>query len=236
MNLHEIIIYTSSNDVLETYPHKNIQTYPTQIFFMHIKSQVAFIYVYEIENRMDKRPLWFTIKMISTSLWIYSNIFYVLCFFFQWRDHWMQAIYYPNQPLSVQKGQNVKIISSHDEYSLWFNVESNNRYWYKVKSEFRNQNLTPVPNFTVRGEVWTTEFNYYRNSNNSNTGPACTCGVHVVYSRSQIGMLNDPQRRTLYHRLLKQVADFYQATALSAESLDHSPLHLQFTTDSRQSL
>lgn len=47
----------------------------------------------------------------------------------QWRDHWMQAIYYPNQPLSVQKGDKVKVISSHDEYSLWFNVQQTNRYW-----------------------------------------------------------------------------------------------------------
>lgn len=46
----------------------------------------------------------------------------------QWRDHWMQAIYYPNQPLSVQKGDKVKVISSHDEYSLWFNVQPTNRY------------------------------------------------------------------------------------------------------------
>lgn len=47
----------------------------------------------------------------------------------QWRDHWMQAIYYPNQPLSVQKCDKVKVISSHDEYSLWFNVQPTNRYW-----------------------------------------------------------------------------------------------------------
>ncbi|XP_062594524.1 protein arginine N-methyltransferase 7-like [Saccostrea cucullata] len=86
----------------------------------------------------------------------------------QWRDHWMQAIFYPNQPLSVQKGENVKVISNHDEYSLWFNVQSKNR----------NSNL--------------------------NMGPACTCGMHVTYSRSQIGMLNDPHRKDIYYNLLKQ--------------------------------
>ncbi|KAK6185183.1 hypothetical protein SNE40_007471 [Patella caerulea] len=40
----------------------------------------------------------------------------------QWRDHWMQAIYYPSLPLSVDVNQNIKILSSHDEYSLWFEV------------------------------------------------------------------------------------------------------------------
>ncbi|KAL4234504.1 Protein arginine N-methyltransferase 7 [Mactra antiquata] len=40
----------------------------------------------------------------------------------QWRDHWMQAIYYPYSRLTVSKGEIIKIISKHDEYSLWFDV------------------------------------------------------------------------------------------------------------------
>ncbi|XP_060073824.1 protein arginine N-methyltransferase 7-like [Ylistrum balloti] len=40
----------------------------------------------------------------------------------QWRDHWMQAIYYPSTPLEVKKEEEVKVISYHDEYSLWFEV------------------------------------------------------------------------------------------------------------------
>lgn len=87
----------------------------------------------------------------------------------QWRDHWMQAIYYPNQPLSVQKGDKVKVISSHDEYSLWFNVQQTNSA-----------------------------------ESGDNMGPACSCGMHVSYSRSQIGMLNDPHRRHIYYSLLKE--------------------------------
>lgn len=87
----------------------------------------------------------------------------------QWRDHWMQAIYYPNQPLSVQKGDKVKVISSHDEYSLWFNVQPTNRA-----------------------------------DSSDNMGPACSCGMHMSYSRSQIGMLNDPHRRDIYYSLLKE--------------------------------
>ena len=42
----------------------------------------------------------------------------------QWRDHWMQAIYYPYTELSVTLGDKVKLISNHDEYSLWFDVAS----------------------------------------------------------------------------------------------------------------
>ena len=36
----------------------------------------------------------------------------------------MQAIYYPYTHLPVAKGDEVKVISKHDEYSLWFDVRS----------------------------------------------------------------------------------------------------------------
>ncbi|XP_064611177.1 protein arginine N-methyltransferase 7-like [Liolophura sinensis] len=41
----------------------------------------------------------------------------------QWRDHWMQAIYYPNVRRSVQKGETITLVSNHDDYSLWFDVQ-----------------------------------------------------------------------------------------------------------------
>lgn len=37
-----------------------------------------------------------------------------------WRDHWMQAIFYPAQPSNVKKNEKVRIICQHDEYSMWF--------------------------------------------------------------------------------------------------------------------
>lgn len=39
-----------------------------------------------------------------------------------WRDHWMQAVYYLPSPVPVKQGQELTLISSHDEYSLWFNL------------------------------------------------------------------------------------------------------------------
>ncbi|KAL1517658.1 hypothetical protein ABEB36_001395 [Hypothenemus hampei] len=41
-----------------------------------------------------------------------------------WRDHWMQAIYYFPQEVSVKTNQEVHLISCHDEYSLWFNLST----------------------------------------------------------------------------------------------------------------
>jgi protein arginine N-methyltransferase 7 len=40
----------------------------------------------------------------------------------QWRDHWMQAIYYPVTQLEVKADQTFTLHSFHDEYSLWFDV------------------------------------------------------------------------------------------------------------------
>ncbi len=39
-----------------------------------------------------------------------------------WRDHWMQAVYYPISSTKCRAGQEVSLVSNHDEYSLWFDV------------------------------------------------------------------------------------------------------------------
>ncbi|XP_067002543.2 protein arginine N-methyltransferase 7 isoform X2 [Anabrus simplex] len=39
-----------------------------------------------------------------------------------WRDHWLQAVYYLPQEVEVKQGEELTLISSHDEYSLWFNL------------------------------------------------------------------------------------------------------------------
>ncbi|XP_078602740.1 protein arginine N-methyltransferase 7-like [Branchiostoma floridae x Branchiostoma japonicum] len=41
----------------------------------------------------------------------------------QWRDHWMQALYFNHQSIPVEKGQQVALHGRHDEYSLWFQVQ-----------------------------------------------------------------------------------------------------------------
>ncbi|XP_045766550.1 protein arginine N-methyltransferase 7-like isoform X2 [Maniola jurtina] len=40
-----------------------------------------------------------------------------------WRDHWMQAVYYLPQEITVQKDSEVSLVSCQDEYSLWFYLE-----------------------------------------------------------------------------------------------------------------
>lgn len=41
-----------------------------------------------------------------------------------WRDHWMQAIYFPPNPLHLTAGQFFHLISTHGEFSWWFSLAS----------------------------------------------------------------------------------------------------------------
>lgn len=40
----------------------------------------------------------------------------------KWRDHWMQAIYFPKNYLNLQENDEFYLNCNHDEYSLWFDV------------------------------------------------------------------------------------------------------------------
>lgn len=43
-----------------------------------------------------------------------------------WRDHWMQALYYLPVDVSIDtKGMKLELNGYHDEYSLWFALNSN---------------------------------------------------------------------------------------------------------------
>jgi len=39
-----------------------------------------------------------------------------------WRDHWMQAVYYPQSRTVATKGEPVSLVACHDEYSMWFDL------------------------------------------------------------------------------------------------------------------
>ena len=53
-------------------------------------------------------------------MFLYSNSFPIL--FQAWRDHWMQAIYYPiSKPDPCDK---MFLTSNHDEYSYWFDIST----------------------------------------------------------------------------------------------------------------
>ena len=46
----------------------------------------------------------------------------------QWRDHWMQAVYYVTSRVTVSASHQFTLHSFHDEYRLWFDVSQHSRY------------------------------------------------------------------------------------------------------------
>ena len=40
----------------------------------------------------------------------------------EWRDHWMQGIYFLNKPLQVKKGERLSVQTTHDDFAFWFDV------------------------------------------------------------------------------------------------------------------
>ncbi|XP_044271896.1 protein arginine N-methyltransferase 7 isoform X2 [Tribolium madens] len=89
-----------------------------------------------------------------------------------WRDHWMQAIYYLPQEITIEKDTEMHLVSSHDEFSLWFNV---------------------------RLDLRLTDADYVK--------PICECGLHMTFSRTRIGQINDSTRNKKYISLLEKCID-----------------------------
>lgn len=47
-----------------------------------------------------------------------------LCVVFQWRDHWMQSVYFLPVESSVSDGEELRLTVCHDDYSLWYSLQS----------------------------------------------------------------------------------------------------------------
>lgn len=97
-----------------------------------------------------------------------------------WRDHWMQAVYFPlrQNPLQVQEGQPFGVHFSHDEFSMWFDT------FLPPADEQAGAVLPPVA---------------------APVAPACSCGAHFAFSRQRLARLNDPRYAVFCDRLAAAV-------------------------------
>ncbi|TPP59731.1 Protein arginine N-methyltransferase 7, partial [Fasciola gigantica] len=77
-----------------------------------------------------------------------------------WRDHWMQAVYFPRQPLTLMRGQKFQIAFRHDLLSLWFDFPSSDTF----------QSQPTLPPEVER--------------------PICNCGLHYSWPRTRIAHLH----------------------------------------------
>ncbi len=47
---------------------------------------------------------------------------------YAWRDHWMQAVYYFPKNEEIEENQKFTLITNHDEFSLWFDLNTDNQW------------------------------------------------------------------------------------------------------------
>lgn len=45
------------------------------------------------------------------------------CDVLQWRDHWMQSVYFLPEQSSVSEGEELSLTVCHDDYSLWYSLQ-----------------------------------------------------------------------------------------------------------------
>lgn len=43
---------------------------------------------------------------------------------FQWRDHWMQSVYFLPEESRVAEGEQLSLTVCHDDYSLWYSLQT----------------------------------------------------------------------------------------------------------------
>lgn len=46
------------------------------------------------------------------------------CGAFQWRDHWMQSVYFLPEESRVAAGEELSLTVCHDDYSLWYSLKT----------------------------------------------------------------------------------------------------------------
>lgn len=127
------------------------------------KAQIVFMW-WDLIMDIDSQ-----IILSCAPVWAHPNSMSGAVLKLPWRDHWMQAIYYLPKEIDVKTGEEINLISCHDEFSLWFNLCKD----LKITNE-----------------------DYLR--------PICECGVHVAFSRTRIGQLNDGTRNKKFVSVLEE--------------------------------
>ncbi|NXB57409.1 ANM7 methyltransferase, partial [Struthidea cinerea] len=98
----------------------------------------------------------------------------------QWRDHWMQCVYFLPNEEPVLQGEKLYLTACRDEYSVWYNLQKAREGENKADEEEHKAD--------VRVE-----------------SPVCRCRAHLLWNRARFGELNDQNRTRQYIRSLRKV-------------------------------
>ncbi|RMC09120.1 hypothetical protein DUI87_14126 [Hirundo rustica rustica] len=98
----------------------------------------------------------------------------------QWRDHWMQCVYFLPREEPVLQGEKLYLTACRDEYSVWYNLQKAREGENKADGEEHKAD--------VRVE-----------------SPVCRCRAHLLWNRPRFGELNDQNRTRQYIKSLRKV-------------------------------
>ncbi|NWZ95580.1 ANM7 methyltransferase, partial [Nesospiza acunhae] len=93
----------------------------------------------------------------------------------QWRDHWMQCVYFLPREEPVLQGEKLYLTACRDEYSVWYNLQ-------KARADEEEQ----------KADVCV-------------ESPVCRCRAHLLWNRPRFGELNDQSRTRQYIKSLRKV-------------------------------
>ncbi|NWT27907.1 ANM7 methyltransferase, partial [Cardinalis cardinalis] len=93
----------------------------------------------------------------------------------QWRDHWMQCVYFLPREEPVLQGEKLSLTACRDEYSVWYNLQ-------KARADEEEQKADVCVG-----------------------SPVCRCRAHLLWNRPRFGELNDQSRTRQYIKSLRKV-------------------------------
>ncbi|NXH05258.1 ANM7 methyltransferase, partial [Loxia leucoptera] len=93
----------------------------------------------------------------------------------QWRDHWMQCVYFLPREEPVLQGEKLYLTACRDEYSVWYNLQ-------KARADEEEH----------KADVCV-------------ESPVCRCRAHLLWNRPRFGQLNDQNRTQQYIQSLRRV-------------------------------
>ncbi|XP_017596502.1 PREDICTED: protein arginine N-methyltransferase 7 isoform X2 [Corvus brachyrhynchos] len=97
----------------------------------------------------------------------------------QWRDHWMQCVYFLPNEEPVLQGEKLYLTACRDEYSVWYNLQKAREGENKADEEHKADVCVE--------------------------SPVCRCRAHLLWNRARFGELNDQNRTHQYIKALRKV-------------------------------
>ncbi|XP_066183918.1 protein arginine N-methyltransferase 7 isoform X1 [Sylvia atricapilla] len=98
----------------------------------------------------------------------------------QWRDHWMQCVYFLPREEPVVQGEKLYLTACRDQYSVWYNLQRAREGENKADEEEHEAGVFVE-------------------------SPVCRCRAHLVWNRSRFGELNDQNRTCQYIKSLRRI-------------------------------